>query len=134
MFFLKLFLNFQAKLITLYPDMGLDPDPNWTKIQDLAPNSMYLEWIHNTGSSSSTHLIGEAVNLEERVQLLDVSHQLLVPGVEVLDHTLQDYSTIRNRTLFCASFKNLVKIFVLNFEKIYKIKGEIICKLFNFYM
>ena len=134
MFFLKLFLNFLAKLITLYPDMGLDPDPNWTKIQDLAPNSMYLEWIHNTGSSSSTHLIGEAVNLEERVQLLDVSHQLLVPRVDVLDHMLQDYSTIRNRTLFCLSFKNLVKISVLNFENIFKIKGEIICKLFNFYM
>ena len=28
----------------------LGPDPNWAKIQDPDPNSMYSIWIHNTAS------------------------------------------------------------------------------------
>ena len=46
-FSLKLFkkISFKVDSIALDPD----PDPNWAKILDPDPNSMYSIWIHNTG-------------------------------------------------------------------------------------
>ena len=47
-FSLKLFWIFSFKIdcITLDPDPDLDPDPNWARILDPDPNSMYLDPQH----------------------------------------------------------------------------------------
>ena len=53
MFLLKLFLIFSSKIDSI----TLDPDPNWAKILDPDPNSMYLDpQVHNTCLSPNIFL------------------------------------------------------------------------------
>ena len=45
-FFSKIIFFIKIYKITLNSDQDRDPDPNWSKILDLDPNSMYLDSQH----------------------------------------------------------------------------------------